>query len=128
MVKTFKYLLQNQSPMILKLGMQQWGLKLYKVYRNDDPGLTLICFMARSMVAYVFEWGKLTKSFNGENLKQMTQLTEDCVYEKFRTRRLACLCSGVIYFLKQLGQSKPSFTSSFHGNGERKVIEMVSVT
>ena len=27
--------------MILKLGMQHWGLKLYKVYINGDPGLTL---------------------------------------------------------------------------------------
>ena len=34
--------------MILKLGMYNWGLKLYKVYINDDPGLTLTYFMARS--------------------------------------------------------------------------------
>ena len=27
--------------MILKLGLYHWGLKLYKVYINDDPGLTL---------------------------------------------------------------------------------------
>ena len=27
--------------MILKLGMQHWGLQLYKVYINGDPGLTL---------------------------------------------------------------------------------------
>ena len=33
---------------ILKLGMQYWGLKLYKVYINDDPGLTLTYFTARS--------------------------------------------------------------------------------
>ena len=53
--------------MILKLG---WGLKLYIVYINDDPGLTLTYFTARSnWVAYTFEWGKtVTKSFNGGNL------------------------------------------------------------
>ena len=46
--------------MILKLGMQHQGLKLFKVYINDDPGSTLSYFMARSnLVAYAFEWGKL---------------------------------------------------------------------
>ena len=34
--------------MILKLGMQDWELKLYKVYINDDPGLTLTYLMAMS--------------------------------------------------------------------------------
>ena len=52
--------------MNLKLGMQHRGLKLYKVYINDDPGLTLTYFMPRSnWVAYTFEWGKLLQSFNG---------------------------------------------------------------
>ena len=50
--------------MILKLGMQHQKLKLYKVYINDDPGLTLTYFMARSnWVAYIFEWGKLLQSY-----------------------------------------------------------------
>ena len=50
----------TRSPMILKLGMLHWGLKLYKVYINDDPGLTLTYFTARSnWVTYTFEWGKL---------------------------------------------------------------------
>ena len=45
--------------MILKLGMEHWGLKLYKVYINDDPGLTLTYFTARSnLVPYAFEWEK----------------------------------------------------------------------
>ena len=34
--------------MIFKLGWQHWGLKLYKVYINDDPELTLTYFTARS--------------------------------------------------------------------------------
>ena len=46
--------------MILKLDMYHKGLKLYKVYINDDPGLTLTYFMAKSnWVGYTFEWGKL---------------------------------------------------------------------
>ena len=46
--------------MILKLGVQHQGLKLYKVYINDDPGLTLTYFTARSnWFAYSFELGKL---------------------------------------------------------------------
>ena len=51
------------GPMILKLSMQDEGLKLYKIYINDDPGLTLTYFTARSnWVAYMFEWGKLLQS------------------------------------------------------------------
>ena len=43
--------------MILKLGMKHWGLKLYKVYINDDPGLTLTFFTARSnWVICTFAW------------------------------------------------------------------------
>ena len=38
----------TQSSIILKLGMQHWELKLYKVYINNDPGLSLAYYMARS--------------------------------------------------------------------------------
>ena len=42
MVKTFKNILyRTNSPMIMKLGMEQYVLKLYKVYINDDPELTV---------------------------------------------------------------------------------------
>ena len=66
------------SPMILKLGMQHLGLKLYKVYINGDPGLTLAYLMAKSnWVAFMFEWEKLLQShLMGENLQQRTILTE----------------------------------------------------
>ena len=33
--------------MILKLGMQHRGSKDFKIYINDDPGLTLTSFMAK---------------------------------------------------------------------------------
>ena len=55
--KTFKiFVSRTRSPMILKLGMQHQGLKLYKVDINHDLGLTLSYFMARSnYVAYTFK-------------------------------------------------------------------------
>ena len=34
----------SNSPMIMKLGMEHYVLKLYKVYINDDPELTLTYF------------------------------------------------------------------------------------
>ena len=37
--KIFSYI--TNSPMIMKLGMEHNVLKLYKVYINDDPELTL---------------------------------------------------------------------------------------
>ena len=43
---------------ILKLGMQHEGLELYKVYINDDHGLPLTYFMARSNVLTCFPIGK----------------------------------------------------------------------
>ena len=64
--------------MILKLGMYHWGLKLYKLYINDDPGSTLTNFMARSnWVTCTFERGKLLQShLMEENLQQRAILTE----------------------------------------------------
>ena len=79
MVKTLKiFFSRTRKLLIQKLGMQHWGLKLYKVYINGDPGLTLTYFMARSnWVAYTFEWGKLLHShLMGENLQQRTILNE----------------------------------------------------
>ena len=51
----------TKRPMILKLGMQHWVLEYYKICSNDDPGLTLTYFTARSNVvpcAFVWEKGK----------------------------------------------------------------------
>ena len=45
--------------MTLKLGMQHWVLEYYQVCSNDDPGLTLTYFTARSnLVLYAFVWKK----------------------------------------------------------------------
>ena len=60
MVKTIKiFFSRTKRPMTLKLGMQQWVLEYYQVCSNDDPGLTLIYFTARSnLVPYAFVWEK----------------------------------------------------------------------
>ena len=45
--------------MIMKLGIQHWVLKYYQVYSNNDAGLTLTYFTARSnLVPYAFVWEK----------------------------------------------------------------------
>ena len=45
--------------MTLKLGMQHWVLEYYQVCSNDDPGLTMTYFTARSnLVPYAFVWEK----------------------------------------------------------------------
>ena len=45
--------------MALKLGMQHLVLEYYQVSSNDDPGLTLTYFTARSnLVPYDFVWEK----------------------------------------------------------------------
>ena len=67
--------------MILKHGMLHKGLKLFKVYINDDPGLTLTYFTGRSnWVAHTFEWGKLLKShLMGKNC-YMTKMAAMPIY------------------------------------------------
>ena len=45
--------------MTLKLGMQYWLLECYQVCSNDERGLTLTYFTARSnLVPYAFVWEK----------------------------------------------------------------------
>ena len=47
-VNAFKIFSRTPNPMILKFGMQHWGLKLFKVCMNDDAGLTLTYITFRS--------------------------------------------------------------------------------
>ena len=54
----FSKTLSPKSPMIMKLGMDHWGIKLYKVYTciNDNSTLNLAYFTAMSYLnSYVFE-------------------------------------------------------------------------
>ena len=49
----------TKQPMTLKIGMQHRVLEYYQVYSNDDPGLTLTYYMARSnLVPHAFVWEK----------------------------------------------------------------------
>ena len=76
----------TKGPMILRLGMQHWGLEPNKVCSNDDLGMTLI--LARSnLLSYAFYMEKYTfflqkknvrKLFNRRKLQQMTEVTR-CV-------------------------------------------------
>ena len=46
--------------MTLKICMQHWVLRYYQVCSNDDPGLTLTYFTARSSLGpYAFVWEKV---------------------------------------------------------------------
>ena len=79
MVKTLKnLLLQNQKSYDLETWHVASGIQAYKVYINDDPGLTLTYFTAMSnWVTCTFEWRKLLQShLMEENLQQKTILTE----------------------------------------------------
>ena len=51
--------------MTLKLGMQHWMPEYYHVCSNNDAGLTLAYFMARSnLVPYAFVWNKGKTDFS----------------------------------------------------------------
>ena len=51
---------RTKKPVTLNLSMQYWLLEYYQVCSNDDPGLTLTYFTARSnMVPYAFAWEKV---------------------------------------------------------------------
>ena len=84
--------------MILKLGMYHWGLKLYKVYVNDDPGLTLTYFTARSnLVPYTFvlEKGK-TMDFSETIVNYDLKLaTDDRSDKKFLLTSKLCPLGAV---------------------------------
>ena len=56
MVKTFKNIqYRTYNPMLMKLGMEHYVLKLYKCYINDDPEMTMTHFKTMTNLAnFVF--------------------------------------------------------------------------
>ena len=60
MIKPLKnLLLWNQKADDLETWYAAMGTQDYPIYSNDDPGLTLTCFMARpNLVPYAFVWEK----------------------------------------------------------------------
>ena len=104
--------------MILKLGMQHRGLKLYKVYINDDSVLTLTYFTARSnWVAYTFIWRK--HHLMRKTLSKGLNWLNNCVNEKKLPWGVVCPCLGLntciwplfsnIFFSETAGSIKAKF-------------------
>ena len=130
--------------MTLKLGMQHPVLEYYQVCSNDDPGLTMTYFTARSnlvLYAFVLEKGK-TMDFS-----------ETIVVYDIKIGR----CSQLNEYMKLMnikgqghsltivqGHSDSTFSNFFsletdrpieakfhvepHGMGERKIVQMVQIT
>ena len=93
-------------PMTLKLSMHHRVLEYYQVCSNDDPGLTLTYFTARSnLVPYAFVWEKgKTMDFSETIVDYDLNLaTDDRSDKKFLlTSKLCPLgayapCPGAIY-------------------------------
>ena len=81
--------------MILKLG-SIWGLKLYKLYVNDDPGLALTYFDSNVKIwsrMHLNGGGTVTESLNG-NLQEIAKLREDLCIRKNLTQRVNLLPSS----------------------------------
>ena len=93
--------------MTLKAGMQHQVLEYYKVCSNDDPGLTLTYFTARSnLVPYAFVWekGKImdfseTVVVYDIKVSRFSQLNEYMNrYEYQRSRSFIDLCPRSLRF------------------------------
>ena len=125
----------TKRPMTLKFCMQHWVLKCYQIRSNDDPGLTLTYFMARSnLVPYAFVWEKVktmdfaetvvvydVKVVRCNNLNEYLKL-----YEYQRSRSL--IDQIFLNFFSSIVRLKPNFMWSLLGMGERKLIQLVQVT
>ena len=92
--------------MTLNLGMDYWVLEYYQVCSNDDPGLTLIYFTARSnLVPFAFVWEKgKTMDFSETIVIYDLKLAKDDRSDKkfLLTSKLCPLglyapCPGAIY-------------------------------
>ena len=84
--------------MTLKLGMHHRVLKYYQVCSNDDPGLTLTYFTARSnMVRYAFVWKKGKTMDFSENIVvyDLKLATDDRSDKKFLLTSILCPLGAV---------------------------------
>ena len=93
--------------MTLKIGMQHLVLKFYHIYSNDDSGLALTYFMARSnLVSYAFVWVKdKTMDFSETivvcdvKVGRFGQMNEYMnLYQYERSRRVIDLCPRSLRF------------------------------
>ena len=110
--------------MILKIGMQHRVLKLYKVCKTSDPGLTLNYFISRSnLVSCAFEKKTVTKYLNAKKLIFffLNILTpEDCLALPRDYIHVYDHYSQSSFSLKPLGYSMPNIMWSLLGKREHK--------
>ena len=106
MEKTLKIFFGTKRPMTLKLGMRHRVLEYYQVCSNDDPGLTLTYFTARSNLApyaFVSESGKTVDFSETFVVYDLKLATDDRSDKKFLLTSKLCpcglyaLCPGAIY-------------------------------
>ena len=84
--------------MTLNLGMHHWVLEYYQVCSNDDPGLTLTYFKARSnLVLYAFVWekGKTTDFSETIVVCDLKLATDDQSDKKFLLTSKLCLLGAI---------------------------------
>ena len=125
MVKTLKiFFFGTKKPMTLKIGMQHRALKFYQVYSNDDLGLTLTYFTARSnLVPYAFVWEKgktvaFSKTIVVYDIKvgRRSQLNEYMnLYKYQRSRAFIDSTFSNFFSSETLGRLKTHFIWSLHG-------------
>ena len=71
--------------MTLNLGMRHWLLEYYQVCSNDDPGLSLTYFTARSnLVPFVFLWEN-TKAVDFQEIVEACEV-KTATYSQIRVR------------------------------------------
>ena len=106
--------------MTLKLGMQHRVLKCYQVCPNDDPGLTLTYFTARSnLVPYAFVWEKGTTMDFSETVVvyDLKLATDDRSDKKFLLTLKLCpleaLCTLPRGYIHVLNHEKNCIKSDF---------------
>ena len=99
MVKTLKnLLLRNKKPITLKLCIQHRVLKYYQIPSNDDPGLTMTYFMARSNLvhnAFVWENGKTMDFSETIVVYDLKLATDDQSDKKFPLTSKLCPLGAV---------------------------------
>ena len=90
MVNTLKIFFSGtKRPMNLKLGMHYWVLEYNQVCSNDDPGLTMTYFTARSNLvpnAFVWEKGKTMDFSETIVVHDLKLATDDRCDKKFLLR------------------------------------------
>ena len=112
----------TKEPMTLKVCMLHWVLKCYQVCSNEDSGLTLTYFTARSnLVSYAFVWEKVKTMDFAETIVVYDVKVVRCsnlnkylkLYEYQRSRSLTDLGPNLSDIFKVLFLNRP-IEAKFH--------------